>query len=179
MAPTSIHVFFFFFLLLLLYLITVACILEISLGSCWHKDESMGQRSTINHNVQQFICLNNQYAIIRLKKINPMSQSCRAHLFFGARLILQNSRFDFFFTCLIFFPVFDELACQNILEKIWQTQWNTLNNILLHLCVLSCILFIQNQVPYFKAVTNSNLTCLLLRKKKKKKKKKKPLKNRI
>ena len=38
-------------------------------------------------------------------------------------------------------------------------------------CVLSCILFIQNQVPYFKAVTDSNLTRLLLRKKKKKKKK--------
>ena len=51
------------FLLLLLYLITVACILEISLGSCWHKDECMGQRSTINHNVQLFITLNNQYAI--------------------------------------------------------------------------------------------------------------------
>ena len=47
-APTSIHV----FLLLLLYLITVACMLEISLGSCWHKDECVGQRSTINHNVQ-------------------------------------------------------------------------------------------------------------------------------
>ena len=28
--------------------------------------------------------------IIRLKKINPMSQSCRAHLFFGARLIQQK-----------------------------------------------------------------------------------------
>ena len=51
-APTGIHVFFFFFfffLLLLLYLIIVACTLEISLGSCWHKDECMGQRSTINH----------------------------------------------------------------------------------------------------------------------------------
>ena len=78
-----------------------------------------------------------------------MSQSCRAHLFFGPRLIQQNSRFDFFFffffACLIFFPVFYELACQNIQEKIWQTQWNTLNNRLLQLCILSCILFIQNQ----------------------------------
>ena len=54
------------FLLLLLYLITVACILEISLGSCWHKDECMGQRSTINHNVQLFISLNNRYAIIMI-----------------------------------------------------------------------------------------------------------------
>ena len=55
---------FMAFLLLLLYLITVACILEISLGSCWHKDECMGQRSTIHHNVQLFISLNNQYAVI-------------------------------------------------------------------------------------------------------------------
>ena len=55
------------FLLLLLYLITVACILEISLGSCWHKDECMGQRSTIHHNVQLVISLNNQieYAVIQ------------------------------------------------------------------------------------------------------------------
>ena len=37
-------------------------------------------------------------------------------------------------------------------------------------CVLTCILFIQNQVPYFEAVNDSNLTRLLLRKKKKKKK---------
>ena len=55
----------FFFLLLLLYLITVACIIEISLGSCWHKDECMSQRSTIHHNVQLCISLNNQYAIIQ------------------------------------------------------------------------------------------------------------------
>ena len=55
--------FFFFFLLLLLYLITVTCILEISLGSCWHKDECKGQNSTINHNVQLFISLNSQYAM--------------------------------------------------------------------------------------------------------------------
>ena len=54
------------FLLLLLYLITVACILEISSGLCWHKDEWMGQRSTLNHNVQLFISLNNQCAIIMI-----------------------------------------------------------------------------------------------------------------
>ena len=62
----SMSFFFPFFLLLLLYLITVACILEISLGSCWHKDECMGQRSIINHNVQLFISLNNQYVIIMI-----------------------------------------------------------------------------------------------------------------
>ena len=60
------------FLLLLLYLITVACLLEISLGSCWHKDECMGQRSTINHNVQLFIRLNNQYAIIMIIQWPPV-----------------------------------------------------------------------------------------------------------
>ena len=53
----------------------------------------------------------------RLKKINPMSQSCRAHLFFGVRLIQQNPRFEFF-ACIIFFQFFYELVCQNIQEKI-------------------------------------------------------------
>ena len=62
-APTSIRVFFF---LLLLYLISVACIyVEISLGSSLHKDDCMGQRATLNHNVQLSISLNNQYAIIQ------------------------------------------------------------------------------------------------------------------
>ena len=56
----------------LLYLITVACILEISLGSCWHKDECMGQRSTIIHNVHLFISLNNQYAIIMIIQWPPV-----------------------------------------------------------------------------------------------------------
>ena len=60
------------FLLRLLYLITVACILEISLGSCWHNDEYMGQRSTTNHNVQLFISLNNQYAIIIIIQWPPV-----------------------------------------------------------------------------------------------------------
>ena len=39
-------------------------------------------------------------------------------MFFGARLIQQTFKFEFFFACLIFFPVFYELACQNIQEKI-------------------------------------------------------------
>ena len=48
-----------------------------------------------------------------------MSQSCRVHLFFAARLIQQNSRFAFFFCLLNFFiQFFYELACQNIQEKI-------------------------------------------------------------
>ena len=52
---------------------------------------------------------------VRLKKINPVPQSCCAHLFFGARLIQQGLNF---FACLIYFPVFYELACQNIQEKM-------------------------------------------------------------
>ena len=68
-----------YFLLLLLYLITVACILEISLGLCWHKDECMGQRSTINHNVQLFISLNNQYAIIMIIQW-PSVETCMCKL---------------------------------------------------------------------------------------------------
>ena len=64
-------------------------------------------------------CMKPLHAITgRLKKINPMSQSCRVRLFFGARLIQQNLRFEFFFACLIFFSSFYELACQNIQEKI-------------------------------------------------------------
>ena len=55
---------------------------------------------------------------VRLKKINHMSQSCRAHLFFGARLIQQNPRFEIFLLAYFFFPVFYELSCQNIQEKI-------------------------------------------------------------
>ena len=62
------------FLLLLLYLITVACILEISLGSCWHKDECMDQGSTVNHNVQLFISLNNQYAMIMIIQRPPVER---------------------------------------------------------------------------------------------------------
>ena len=46
-----------------------------------------------------------------------MSQSCRAHLFFGARLIQQNSRFEFVFACLIFFPVFYDLLVQKYKKR--------------------------------------------------------------
>ena len=108
---------------------------------------------------------------IRLKKINPMSQSYRTHLFFGARLIQQNSRFEFFFCSLDFFSVFYDLLVKKYKKRYDrhnETLWTT--NFFIF-CVLPCILFIQNQVPYFKAVTDSNVTRLLLRKKKKKKKK--------
>ena len=55
----------------------------------------------------------------------------------------------FFFACLFFFSFFYELACQNIDEKTWQTQSNTLNHILLQPCVLSYILFIQKSSSLF------------------------------
>ena len=102
-----------------------------------------------------------------------MSQSCRAHLFFGARLIQQNPRFEIFFACLIFFffIVFYELSCQNIQEKIWQTQWNTLNNRLLQLCVLSCILLIQKSSSIFQSCDRLKSDTSAAQEKKKKKKK--------
>ena len=106
---------------------------------------------------------------LRLKKINHMSQSCRAHLFFGARLIQQNPRFEFF--CLFFFSVFYELSCQNIQVKIWQTQWNTLNNRLLQLCVLSCILLIQKSSSIFQSCDRLKSDTSAAQEKKKKKKK--------
>ena len=36
--------------------------------------------------------------LIRLKKKNSVSQSCRPHLYFCAHLILQNTDFHFFFS---------------------------------------------------------------------------------
>ena len=108
---------------------------------------------------------------IRLK-INPMSQSCHAHLFFGARLIQQNSRFEFFGLAYFFFPFF-----MNLLVKIYKKRYDRHNETLwttdffnFVFCLLSCSS--KNHVPYFKAVTDSNLTHLLLRRKKKMLKKK-------
>ena len=69
------------------------------------------------------LVLKNTY--IRLKKINSMSQSCRAHLFFGARLIQRNSRFEFFFACLIFFQFF-----MNLLVKIYKKRYDRHNETL-------------------------------------------------
>ena len=103
-----------------------------------------------------------------------MSQSCRAHLFFGARLIQQNPRFEIFFAFLIFtfFSAFYELSCQNIQEKIWQTQWNTSNNRLLQLCVLSCIMLIQKSSSIFQSCDRLKSETSAAQEKKKKKKKK-------
>ena len=75
-----------------------------------------------------------------------------------------------FFACVIFFFQF----FMNFLVKIYkkrydkhnETLWTTdfFNSVF---CLVSCSS--KNQVPYFKAVTDSNLTRLLLREKKKKK----------
>ena len=45
-----------------------------------------------------------------------MSQSCRAHLFFGVRLIQQNSRFEFFLLAY-FFPSFLQTCLSKYTRK--------------------------------------------------------------
>ena len=100
-----------------------------------------------------------------------MSQSCRAHLFFGARLIQQNPRFEIFLLAYFFFQFFMKFLVKiykKRYEKHNETLWTTdfFNSVF---CLVSCSS--KNQVPYFKAVTDSNLTRLLLREKKKKFKK--------
>ena len=105
---------------------------------------------------------------IRLKKINPMSQRCRAFVF---RCAFDSAKFKVWilFACLIFFSSFlwtclskykrkDMIDTMKYFER--QTS-STLRSVL--------YLFIQNQAPYFKAVNDSNLTRLLLKKKRKKK----------
>ena len=62
---------------------------------------------------------------IRLKKINPTSQSWRAHLFFGLRLIQQNSRFEFFCLLNFFFQFF-----MNLLVKIYKKRYDRHNETL-------------------------------------------------
>ena len=98
-----------------------------------------------------------------------MSQSCCAHLFFGARLIQQNSRFDLFFACLFFFHFMNLLVkiyIKDMTDTIKHFEQQTSSTRVF--CLVSCSS--KNQVPYFIAVTDSNLTRLLLRKKKKFKK---------
>ena len=87
---------------------------------------------------------------IRLKKINCMSQSCCTRLFFGVRLIQQNSSFSCcFFACLIFFQFLI-----NLLVKIYMKRHNRHNKTLCTtdffnsvFCLVSCLSI--NQVPYF------------------------------
>ena len=80
-----------------------------------------------------------------------MSQSCRAHLFCGARLIQQNSSFPFF--GLIFFTSFLTVACEIDMKRydrhkkhIEQLFTDFLNS-LIYFNIVSCSS--RNQVPYF------------------------------
>ena len=117
-----------------------------------------------------------------------MSQSCRARLFFGARLIQQNLMFFFCFVFVFVFVFF--FACfifpgfffMNLLVKIYMKRRDKPNKTLCTTDFFNSVVFFLvscssiNQVPYFilnKVVTDPNLTRLLLKKKKKKKKKKK------
>ena len=120
------------------------------------------RKSKLNYRTRKTV-----HNIFRLKKINPMFQSCRTRLFFGVRLIQQNSRFFILFLLVYFFPFSYEIV--KIYKKRYdrhsETLWTTdfFNSVF---CLVSCSS--KNQVTYFKAVTDSNLTRLLLRKKKKK-----------
>ena len=106
--------------------------------------------------------------MVRLKK-NYVSKLTPAFVF---RCAFDTAKFKilFFFFAWKFFPLFYEISCKNIHENIWNTQKDTLDNRLLQLCALSCILFIQkssSHISYWtKVVTNSNLARLLRGKKK-------------
>ena len=101
------------------------------------------------------------------KNKSYVSKLPRAFVF---RCAFDSAKFKvlIFFACLIFFFQF----FMNLLVKIYkkryerhnETLWTTdfFNSVF---CLVSCSS--KNQVPYFKAVTDSNLTCLLLKKKKK------------
>ena len=118
-------------------------------------------------------CVSWAIPMVRLKKINCMSQSCCAHLFFSSRLIQQNSSFQFFLLAYFFFHFF----FMNLLVKIYmkrhdrhaKTLWTTgfFNSVF---CLVSCSS--KNQVPYFilnKVVTDSKFDTSAAKKKKKKK----------
>ena len=114
---------FMSFLLLLLYLITVACTPEISLGSCWHMDEYMGQRSSIHHNVQLFICLNNQFAIIQWPLLDvPTSTQCAFTTLSLSKYCLLRVRKNTMGSCWrkdILTPVLPSLFCNMIYQGVW------------------------------------------------------------
>ena len=105
------------------------------------------------------------------KNKSHVSKLPRAFVF---RCAFDSAKFKvwIFFACLIFF-----FQCfMNLLVKIYKKRYGRPNETLwttdffnsVFGLVSVCILFIQKQVPYFKAVIDSNLTRLLLRKKKKK-----------
>ena len=87
-----------------------------------------------------------------------------ARICFSVRVWFSKIEGLNFFPCLIFFPVFMNLLVK--IDRHNRTLWTTefFNTVF---CLVSCLS--KNPVPYFKAVTDSNLARLLLRKKKKKK----------
>ena len=101
------------------------------------------------------------------KNKSYVSKPPRAFVF---RCAFDSAKFKvwIFLLASFFFSVFYDLFVKKYKkrydrhnETLWTTDF-------FNFCVLPCILFIQNQVPYFKAVTDSNLTRLLLKKEKKK-----------
>ena len=108
-------------------------------------------------------------AALRLKK--NKSYVSKLPCAFVFRCAFDSAKFKvwiFFLLAWFFFQFFYDLLVKKYKKRYGrhnETLWTTN---FFNSCDLPCILFIQNQVPYFKAVTDSNLTRLLLRKKKKK-----------
>ena len=112
---------------------------------------------------------------IRLKKINAMSQSCRAHLI-SVRVWFSKIEGLNFFSLLNFFFQF-LWTCLS--KYTWKDMTDTIEHFkhrLLQHCVLSCILFIQKSSSIFQSCDWLKSDTSAAQKKKKKKKKKKTLK---
>ena len=111
--------------------------------------------------------------LVRLKKINPMSQSCRAHLFFGARLIQQNSKFEFFLLAWFFFFSFLWLAklSKNTRKDITDTMkhFEQQTSSTLVFCLVSCSSKIKFHISKLWPTQIWHVCCSEKKKKKKKK----------
>ena len=90
-------------------------------------------------------------ALIRLKKKNSVSQSCRPHLFFCAHLILQNSDFHFFFLEIIFFFIFTTKNEESLLF------WKNLSMWELKKCVKSRLISENTEVETFQSFLVSDV----------------------
>ena len=95
-----------------------------------------------------------------------MSQSCRARLFFGARLVWQNSSFYFIYFLLIFFSIF-------LWTCLSKYRWKDMTDTIKHFeqqtsSTLRSVLYLVHPKIKFhifklnKVVTDSNLKHLLL-----------------
>ena len=84
------------------------------------------------------------YSVKAKKNKSYVSKLPRAFVFWCAFDSAKSKVWNFF-ACLIFFFTFlYELSCQNIQEKIWQTQWNTLNNRLQTSSTLYSVLYLAH-----------------------------------